>query len=166
MTHQPELPFEETTSHSRIRGCLLGGAVGDALGAPVEFMSLKEIRDRFGPDGIRDFEPAYGRSGSITDDTQMTLFTAEGLLRAQCAWRIEGSATCRVLSITLTSDGSSHRESGRSETSTFAPTAGSSAYGHSIVVALQGRLVLKHFEKRRSGVFQPWRATRAKVAAL
>ena len=33
------------------RGCLLGGAVGDALGAPVEFMSLEEIRTRFGPRG-------------------------------------------------------------------------------------------------------------------
>lgn len=27
----------------RIAGCLLGGAVGDALGAPVEFMSFDEI---------------------------------------------------------------------------------------------------------------------------
>jgi ADP-ribosylglycohydrolase len=68
--------------HSRYRGCLLGGAVGDALGAPVEFLSLDEIRARFGPEGIRDFAPAYGRAGAITDDTQMTLFTAEGLLRA------------------------------------------------------------------------------------
>jgi ADP-ribosyl-[dinitrogen reductase] hydrolase len=64
------------------RGCLLGGAVGDALGAPVEFMSLDRIRSRFGAAGIRDYAEAYGRAGAITDDTQMTLFTAEGLLRA------------------------------------------------------------------------------------
>jgi len=69
---------------ARMRGCLLGGAVGDALGAPVEFLSLAEIRARFGPPGIADFAPAYGRAGAITDDTQMTLFTAEGLL---LAWR-------------------------------------------------------------------------------
>ena len=62
-------------------GCLLGGAVGDARGAPVEFMSLAEIRAQFGPTGIRDFSPAYGRLGAITDDTQMSLFTAEGLIR-------------------------------------------------------------------------------------
>lgn len=68
----------------RMRGCLLGGAVGDALGAPVEFLRLPEIRARFGPGGIRDFAPAYGRIGAITDDTQMTLFTAEGLL---VGWR-------------------------------------------------------------------------------
>ncbi len=66
----------------RIRGCLLAGAAGDALGAPVEFMALDEIRRRFGPGGIQDFSPAYGVLGAITDDTQMTLFTAEGLLRA------------------------------------------------------------------------------------
>gem|GEM_PF-111778 len=66
----------------RFLGCLLGGAVGDALGAPVEFMKLSEIRERFGPKGIQEYEIAYGRRGAITDDTQMTLFTAEGLIRA------------------------------------------------------------------------------------
>lgn len=65
----------------RIRGCLLGGAIGDALGAPIEFMSTSEIRQRFGPAGVVDFEPAFGRPGAMTDDTQMTLFTAEGLMR-------------------------------------------------------------------------------------
>ncbi len=71
-----------TGLRDRIRGCLLAGAAGDALGAPVEFMSLAEIRRRFGGEGIRDFAPAYGVPVAITDDTQMTLFTAEGLLRA------------------------------------------------------------------------------------
>ena len=66
----------------RFRGCLLGGAVGDALGAPVEFMKLSEIRQRFGEAGIQDYSPIYGRLGAITDDTQLTLFTAEGMLRA------------------------------------------------------------------------------------
>ena len=66
----------------RVRGSLLGGAVGDAIGAAVEFLSLSEIRRRFGPLGVRDCAPAYGRRGAITDDTQMTMFTAEGLLRA------------------------------------------------------------------------------------
>lgn len=64
------------------RGCLLGGAVGDALGASVEFMKRAEILQKFGPEGITNYAPAYGGLGTITDDTQMTLFTAEGLLRA------------------------------------------------------------------------------------
>ena len=66
----------------RIRGCLLGGAVGDALGAPIEFDSLREIRARFGAEGLLEPVPAFGRVGAITDDTQMTLFTAEGLILA------------------------------------------------------------------------------------
>jgi len=47
----------------------------------VEFEELSEIRARFGNRGIRDFSTAYGRLGAITDDTQLTLFTAEGLIR-------------------------------------------------------------------------------------
>ncbi|MEJ7784252.1 MAG: ADP-ribosylglycohydrolase family protein [Solirubrobacteraceae bacterium] len=70
------------TELDRYRGCLLGGAVGDALGAAVEFDDIARIRARFGPDGILDPAEAYGRVGAITDDTQMTLFTAEGVLQA------------------------------------------------------------------------------------
>ncbi|WP_233515560.1 ADP-ribosylglycohydrolase family protein, partial [Marinitenerispora sediminis] len=44
---------------SRVRGCLLGGAVGDALGAPVEFSSLADLRARFGPAGVREFIVDY-----------------------------------------------------------------------------------------------------------
>jgi ADP-ribosylglycohydrolase len=67
----------------RYTACLLGGAIGDALGGPVEFLSRCEIRDQFGPKGISDYAEAYGGKGKITDDTQMTLFTADGLLRGQ-----------------------------------------------------------------------------------
>ena len=81
----------------RIKGCLLGGAVGDALGAPVEFLEWSAIEAKFGPQGIVDFAPAFGTTGAITDDTQMMLFTAEGLLRAY----VHGSSrgTCHVPSI-------------------------------------------------------------------
>ncbi len=74
----------------RFRGCLIGGAVGDALGAPVEFNGYSEIVRKFGSQGIRDYVPAYGRLGAITDDTQMTLFTAEGLLRAHVRGGMRG----------------------------------------------------------------------------
>ena len=66
----------------RVAGCLLGGACGDALGAPVEFLKLSEITASYGPEGITNFDVAYGIVGAITDDTQMTLFTVEGLIRA------------------------------------------------------------------------------------
>jgi hypothetical protein len=85
------------TQLDRIRGSLLGGAVGDALGAGIEFLSLEAIRERFGFLGVDDFVPAYGRVGAITDDTQMTLFTAEGLIRAWC--RFEDRGICHPPSI-------------------------------------------------------------------
>lgn len=73
---------QRRTVRGRFLGCLLGGAAGDALGAPVEFMMRSEILRRFGPNGITQYAPAYGGLGTITDDTQMTLFTAEGLIRS------------------------------------------------------------------------------------
>lgn len=64
-------------------GAILGGAVGDALGAPIEFMSYEEIEAIMGPDGVRNFIMPQGQKYAlITDDTQLTLFTAEGLLRS------------------------------------------------------------------------------------
>jgi ADP-ribosylglycohydrolase len=85
---------ETLKCEDRARGCLLGGAIGDALGAPVEFLSLGQIRQRFGPAGVTGLVPAYGGIGAITDDTQMTLFTAEGLLGARRrAWNYGISAT-------------------------------------------------------------------------
>lgn len=64
-------------------GCMFGLAVGDALGAPVEFMRLSEIRRKYGPAGVRNFQ-AWGGfpPGSYTDDTQMSLATAAGCIRA------------------------------------------------------------------------------------
>lgn len=73
---------QRRTVQGRFLGCLLGGAVGDALGAPVEFMKRAEILRHFGPKGITQYAPAYGGLGRVTDDTQMALFTAEGLLRS------------------------------------------------------------------------------------
>jgi ADP-ribosylglycohydrolase/protein-tyrosine phosphatase len=76
----------------RFRGCLLGGAVGDALGAPVEFSTADSIFASH-PTGIQEFQEAYGRVGAITDDTQMTLFTAEACLRTRSRWLERGLAS-------------------------------------------------------------------------
>jgi ADP-ribosylglycohydrolase/protein-tyrosine phosphatase len=59
---------------------LLGGAIGDAFGYEVEFDSIGKIRKRFGSLGIT--EPIlHDRKLIVSDDTQMTLFTLEGMLR-------------------------------------------------------------------------------------
>jgi len=73
----------------RLHSSLLGGAIGDSLGAEIEFLSLNEIRRRF-PDGITDLPPHQGLRGAITDDTQMTLFSAEGMIRAHIRGRLKG----------------------------------------------------------------------------
>ncbi len=69
----------------KARGCLAGGAAGDALGYAVEFHRLDEILMLYGPEGIRNYEPDARGIARISDDTQMTLFTAEGLLSAYAA---------------------------------------------------------------------------------
>ena len=69
-------PFEDA-----VRGCMVGGGAGDALGYPVEFSSEKEIRYIFGPEGITSYQ-CDEESGLavVSDDTQMTMFTATGVL--------------------------------------------------------------------------------------
>ena len=63
----------------KYKGCLIGGAAGDALGYAVEFMDLDSIKRKYGQRGITAFELHNGLA-LISDDTQMTLFTANGLL--------------------------------------------------------------------------------------
>ena len=63
----------------KFRGCLIGGAAGDALGYPVEFMDEDAIFSKYGEGGIKEFE-LVNNEALVSDDTQMTLFTANGLL--------------------------------------------------------------------------------------
>ena len=46
----------------------------------MESLSIDAIRKKFGTAGTTDYDMAYGRRGAVTDDTHMTLFTAEGLV--------------------------------------------------------------------------------------
>ena len=63
----------------KYRGCIIGGAVGDALGFAVEFMQDETIFQKYGELGITKHDLINGVA-QISDDTQMTLFTANGLL--------------------------------------------------------------------------------------
>lgn len=65
--------------HDKFRGCLIGGAVGDALGYPVEFMRESQILKKYGKNGITEYELTDGKA-IVSDDTQMTMFTANGLI--------------------------------------------------------------------------------------
>lgn len=86
--------IRETEKHlDAVRGCMAGGAAGDALGYAVEFWREKRIFDTYGPEGITEYE-TDSRSGKalISDDTQMTLFTANGLLAGATRGRMRGIA--------------------------------------------------------------------------
>lgn len=64
----------------RFRGSLLGLAVGDALGAPAEFLTAEQVVERYGVitdllgGGVYDLRP-----GEVTDATEMMLCLAESL---------------------------------------------------------------------------------------
>ncbi|MFC9327600.1 ADP-ribosylglycohydrolase family protein [Kitasatospora sp. NPDC057015] len=77
------LSWDQLTAYrARVRGCLLGGAIGDALGFPIEGLAMPGIEARYGESGITGLVPDRdGVIGRISDDTQLTLFTAEGRLR-------------------------------------------------------------------------------------
>jgi ADP-ribosylglycohydrolase len=68
---------------SRFQGCIVGLAIGDALGRPAEFLhTLAAIYARFGTEGVTDLEPDGHPAGTFTDDTQMSLCVARALVRA------------------------------------------------------------------------------------
>jgi len=74
-----------------IRGSFIGGAAGDALGYAVEFKYIDEIFAEYGEKGITEYElDKVSGKALISDDTQMTLFTANGLLIGDTRGRMRG----------------------------------------------------------------------------
>lgn len=87
---------------SRFEGCIVGLAIGDALGMPAEGLTHHEIRARWGR--IRDFLPASDlAAGQYTDEAQIAVALAESIVQtagfdpaaaagALCQWWISGRA--------------------------------------------------------------------------
>src|SRR5688572_24692891 len=82
-----------TTCSSAFGGCILGLAIGDALGYPHEFRTVKQVQKEIAPEGITGFlrlqDPRFTRPwivgtdhppGTFTDDTQMSIAVAEAFL--------------------------------------------------------------------------------------
>ena len=72
----------------KIKGCIIGGAIGDALGYPIEFVySFNGIQKKYGEKGIENYDLEYAWLGDkinkaqVSDDTQMTLYTLEALMQ-------------------------------------------------------------------------------------
>lgn len=66
----------------RYRGCMVGLAVGDALGFPVEFIDADQMKHRYGPRGVTDFVAEHHPAGYVSDDTQMSIALAKALISA------------------------------------------------------------------------------------
>ena len=73
----------------QIRGSLIAGAAGDALGYEVEFEGGEWIKMQYGQGGIEEYALHNGLA-RISDDTQMTLFTANGLLYGSTRAKLRG----------------------------------------------------------------------------
>ncbi|MBQ3641392.1 ADP-ribosylglycohydrolase family protein [bacterium] len=70
-------------NYDKYLGCILGGAIGDAFGAPVEFMKRNKIHRYFGSPGVTKlYHDKRTREYKFTDDTQLTMFTIYGLLKS------------------------------------------------------------------------------------
>ncbi len=91
MRNVEEKRREREPYRDKIRGCLFGGAVGDALGYPIEFMKEDAIWNEYGKRGITAYEPDKKKGKAlISDDTQMTLFTANGILVGETRGHMRG----------------------------------------------------------------------------
>lgn len=69
------MPIQRTT----YRGCLLGMAVGDAMGYTVDSRSWPEIQEDYGPNGLLGYDLVNGYA-EISSYTQLAAFTCNGLL--------------------------------------------------------------------------------------
>ena len=73
---------------NKIKGSIIGGAIGDALEYPVEFVySFHDIQRKYGENGIMNYDLEYPwlkddiNKAQVSDDTQMTLYTLEALMQ-------------------------------------------------------------------------------------
>lgn len=78
-----------TKTKDKYQGCLIGGAVGDSLGYAVEFCSESSIFSIYGKSGITEYDLQNGKA-IVSDDTQMTMFTATALLDGATRGKLRG----------------------------------------------------------------------------
>ncbi len=77
------------SKQSIFRGCLLGLAVGDAMGHTVDRKTLEQIREDYGPNGLLGYDLVNGYA-DVTSYTQLAAFTANGLLLGLTRGQLRG----------------------------------------------------------------------------
>ena len=103
---------------SSYRGCLLGLAVGDAMGYTVDSRSWPEIQEDYGPNGLLGYDLVNGYA-DVTSYTQLAAFTANGLLLGLTRGQMTGRMAPFIRYIALSSKewAMSQRSWGRPEQS-------------------------------------------------
>ena len=153
-TSGPEKEGEEARLQrgvrDRVLGCMVGGAVGDALGAPFEFLPPGVYRERFPePELEGDGEMIGGGAfdwapGEFTDDTQMALVIAESLLEhgrydlddIWQRWRVWARTSSDVGATTATALRAEHPRDALALHADLAWTAGNGALMRAFPLAL------------------------------
>ena len=87
---------------SSYRGCLLGMAVGDAMGYTVDSRSWREIQEDYGPNGLMGYDLVNGYA-DVTSYTQIAAFTCNGLLLGLTRGQVTGKMAPFVKYIGLSS---------------------------------------------------------------
>ena len=84
------------------RGCLLGMAVGDAMGYTVDNRSWSEIQEDYGPNGLLGYDLVNGYA-DVTSNTQLAAFTCNGLLFGLTRGQMTGKMAPFIKYIALSS---------------------------------------------------------------
>lgn len=71
------------------RGCLLGLAIGDAMGYPVDTKTWPQIQEDYGPYGLMGYDLRNGYA-EVSSHTQIAAFSCNGLLLGQTRGQVYG----------------------------------------------------------------------------
>jgi len=136
--------------HERIVGCFVGAAVGEALGAPFEFLPGGVYRRRFPQPALEGPSEMIGGGafgwapGEFTDDTQMALVIAESILThgridlddVWDGWRVWARTSSDVGATTATALRAEDRRASRELHANWEWTAGNGALMRAFPLAL------------------------------
>jgi ADP-ribosylglycohydrolase len=95
-------PKRKETTKQMFLDCFLGGAIGSALGVPLDVYPAERIKEQYAEGVLTDYMEVFGRKGSITAALQMTLFSAEGLMRHH--YRLSSHGIAHLISWVQSSD--------------------------------------------------------------
>ena len=78
------------SKRASIRGCLMGLAIGDAMGYTVDTKTWPQIKEDYGPYGLMGFDLCNGYA-DVTSHTQLAAFSCNGLLIGQTRGQVRGT---------------------------------------------------------------------------